>query len=198
MHFRRALLVAGICSVISACTALPSADSPLEYLDQETAATVSVVGRPIVFAHERPNRAAHMRDYVTLAAATVNRSGKTDYVVIAYFWTTFDPHGQQNDDRVIPAGTGELVIVADDRRIQLQLEGHSAHDAGIGAPIHAPPGSAATPNVYRTDLATLRFIAAAHHLAVLANADDPVSSYEIWDDRRAALDALVRWLNGER
>jgi hypothetical protein len=56
----------------------------------------------------------------------------------------------------------------------------------------------AIPNVYRTDLATLRFIAAARHLAVLRSADDPDSGYEIWEDRRAALGQLVGLLNGAK
>jgi hypothetical protein len=50
--------------------------------------------------------------------------------------------------------------------------------------------------VYRTDLDTLRFIAAARHLAVLRRADEPSSAYEIWDDQRAALGAFVALLDG--
>jgi hypothetical protein len=195
----RAVILAGMQYALSACTALPSVDAPEEYLDPNTAATISVVGRPLVFARARPNLAAHMRDYVTLAAAAVNRSGKTEYVVIAYFWTTFDAHGQEDATRAEPNSASDtLIVAADDRRIELTLQGHSAHAAGIGLPVHAPPVRSATPNVYRTDLATLRFIAAARHLAVLKSADDPDSGYEIWEDRRAALSELVRLLNGAK
>jgi hypothetical protein len=177
----------------AACTTLPGTPAPEEYLDPATAATISVVGKPLVFAHERPERAAHMRDYVTLAAAAVNRGGKTDYVLVAYDWTTFDEHGRSGE--TLPATTG-LVVAADDRRIALTLTGHSAHDVGIGTPVHPPPVSSAEPDVYRTDLDTLRFIAAARHLAVLRRADDPSSAYEIWDDQRAALGAFVALLDG--
>jgi hypothetical protein len=52
------------------------------------------------------------------------------------------------------------------------------------------------PDVYRTDLETLRFIAAARHLAVLKRGDDPSSAYAIWDDQRAALGAFVTLLDG--
>src|SRR5262249_42195978 len=69
-------------AIVAGCTALPSPDIPKEYLDQSTAATVTVVGRPLVFARERPNFAVHMRDYITLAAAAVNRTGKIDYILI--------------------------------------------------------------------------------------------------------------------
>jgi hypothetical protein len=180
---------------LTACTGLPGTPGPQEYLDPTTAATISVVSKPIVFAHERPERAAHMRDYVTLAAAAVNRGGKTDYVLVAYEWTTFDEHGRSGER---PTSTAGLVVAADDRRIALTLAGHSAHDVGIGTPVHPPPVGSTEPDVYRTDLETLRFIAAARNLAVLRRADDPSSAYEIWDDQRAALGAFVALLDGGR
>jgi hypothetical protein len=178
---------------LSACTTLPGTASPEEYLDPETAATISIVGKPLVFAHERPERAAHMRDYVTLAAAAVNRSGKTDYVLVAYDWTTFDEHGRSGESS---STTTALVVAADDRRITLSLAGHSAHDVGIGTPVHPPPVASATPDIYRTDLATMRFIAAARHLAVLKQSDTTATTYPIWDDQRAALGVFVDLLSG--
>lgn len=176
-------------------------ESPQEYLDNETAATISVVGRPLVFARAHPERAAHMQDYVTLVAAAVDRSGRTDYVLIAYSWTTLDPRvtpGPTERQQAIappPIGAGHLILAADDRRIPLPLEGHSAHDIGIGEPVHPPPVRSATAEVYRTDLATLRFLSEARHLAVL-RATDPDAPYEIWDDQRPALRALVSRLSG--
>jgi len=178
---------------VSACTTLPGTASPEEYLDPTTAATISIVGKPLVFAHERPERAAHMRDYVTLAAAAVNRSGKTDYVLVAYDWTTFDEHGRSGET---PGGTTALVVAADDRRITLNLAGHSAHDVGIGTPVHPPPVGSPTPDIYRTDLATMRFIAAARHLTVLKQSDAAATAYPIWDDQRAALGVFVDLLSG--
>jgi hypothetical protein len=178
---------------LSACTTLPGTASPEEYLDPETAATISIVGKPLVFAHERPERAAHMRDYVTLAAAAVNRSGKTDYVLVAYDWTTFDEHGRSGET---PGAATTLVVAADDRRITLTLAGHSAHDVGIGTPVHPPPAGSATPDIYRTDLATMRFIAAARHLEVLKQSDAAATAYPIWDDQRAALGVFVDLLSG--
>jgi hypothetical protein len=182
-----------IAGALAACITLPDTASPEEYLDPTTAATISIVGKPLVFAHDRPERAAHMRDYVTLAAAAVNRGGKIDYVLVAYDWTTFDAHGRFGEPAAPQAA---LVVAADDRRITLQLAGHSAHDVGIGTPVHPPPAGPVTPDVFRTDLATMRNIAAARHLSVFKQSDAAATEYPIWDDQRAALGALVDLLSG--
>ena len=220
-------------NLLIGCALTPDPQSPREYLDQTTAATVIIVARPMVFAHEKPELAVHMRDYVTLAAATIDRSGKTDYVVIAYFWSTFDAHGRAGaagapagaavmqaraavtaagspvaqagpvtsrgaEDSGNESGTDDLIIAADDRRIVLHLSGHSPRDAGIGEAIMAPPVQTVLPNVYRTDLATLRFLAAARNIAVIAGTHAVETEFPIWDDQRAALAAFVRQISGEQ
>ena len=136
--------------------AAPGADlQPREYLDPETAATVTVVGEPIIFANARTEVAANARDYVTLAAAAVDRNGKVSYVLVAYFWSTVDPRV-----RGYPMPNPEpLVVQADDRRIELTLRGHSPYESGISVPVHPPPGPTVTPNVYSIDLGALRSIA---------------------------------------
>ncbi len=188
-------LLAGLLFALCACVAAPSLESPNDYLDEATGATVSVVGKPIVFAHERRELAANTRDYITMAAGSVNRAGKINYVLIAYFWSTVDARNAPGSAPVLDP----LTIAADDRRIVLRLEGHSAQEAGIGIPVHAPPGRDALPNVYRTDLGTLRFISEARSLAVVADLPgaSPVS-YDVWEDQRAALKALVALLSGQR
>jgi hypothetical protein len=178
---------------LGTCAALAGDKQPQEYLDEETAATITVVGEPLVFACPRPELAANVRDYVTLAAAAVNRNGKVSYVLIAYFWSTVDPRLRRD---AMPSPE-PLVLQADDRRIELKLRGHSAHEAGIGAPVHAPPGAAVTPNVYGTDLATLRFVSEARRLTIVADSDGVPLGYELWEDRRTALRTFVHHMNGD-
>ena len=164
-----------------------------EYLDEETGATITAVTRPLVFAYARPYLAANGRDYVTLAAAAVNRSGKVGYVLISYAWSTVDPRMR---DEPLP-GPGPLVLHADDRRIQLSMHGQTAHEAGIGVVVDAPAGSSAPPQVYGTDLPTLRFIAEARHLALIVDTERTTLSYDLWEDQRTALRAFVRHMSGE-
>ena len=173
--------------------ALAATKEPQEYLDEDTAATVTVVGEPLLFAFARTDLAANVRDYVTLAAAAVDQNGKISYVLISYFWSTVDP--RLRHEPLPPAEP--FVLQADDRRIELHLKGHSAHEAGIGMPVHAPPGDPVTPNVYACDLATLRFIAESRRLSLQAESNGADVSYELWEDRRAALRAFVRHMSGE-
>jgi hypothetical protein len=188
----RALAVLGALVALAACSSAPVQERPTEYLDEHTAATVTIVDKPIVFARERPELAANVRDYLTLSAASVNRSGKISYVLVAYFWSTLDAFGAPSADT-----SDQLVLAADDRRIRLSTQGHSAKEAGIANPVHAPPQHDGPPTVYGTDLDTLRFLAAARELTAVRGVDAAVQTFEIWDDGRAALGAFVRFINGE-
>jgi hypothetical protein len=184
--------IVAIALALGACVSAPDSVSPSEYLDETTAATITVVAKPLVFAHERPELAAHARDYVTLAAASVNRGGTIEYYIFAYLWSTVD---NRNRDAVAPA-SDNLSITADDRRISPQLAGHSSREAGVGSAVRAPPGHRWTLNVYKTDVATLSFIAEARHLAVITGSAEGPVTYESWEDHRRALRGLVRRLQG--
>jgi hypothetical protein len=183
-----AAVIVEIAVALGACASLPEPANPHEFLDETTAATVSVVAKPLVFAHERPELAAHTRDYVTLAAASVDRGGAIEYFVFAYFWSTLD-NRTRNGVAPVP---DNLTIAADDRRIEPQLAGHSSQEAGVGSAVRAPPGRHWTLNVYRTDVATLRFIAEARHLTVIAGSEKAQVTHELWEDQRRALRGLVR------
>jgi hypothetical protein len=187
----RAGALAALLALVSGA-ALAASKAPQEYLDEDTAATVTVVGEPLVFANPRTNLAANARDYVTLAAAAVDRNGKVSYVLIAYFWSTVDPR-LRND---APPSPEPLLLQADDRRILLTLSGHSAHEAGIGVPVHVPSGTNATPTVYGTDLATLRFIGESRHLALVVQSGQDEVGYDLWEDRRPALRVFIHHMSG--
>jgi len=183
------------------CSAIPSANEPQSYLDQTTAATITIVGRPLVFARERPNFAVHMRDYVTLAAASINRAGKLQLVLIGYFWTTFDPHGRDSGDagkrRDEDRQPDELILIADDRRITLTKLNRTAREAGIEERVNAPAVGSGPPILYTVDLATLRFIAAARSLSAHTRTGETELDYSVWDDRRVALSQWVHQVGGD-
>jgi len=184
--------VLGALLVLCACAAPAGESPPREYLDEETGATVTLQSEPLVFAYSRRELAANARDYLTLQAASVNRSGKVSYVLISYVWSTVDPR-MREEPLLVPE---QLVLHADDRRIQLNARGHTAREAGIGMPVDVPPGSSGPPTAYGTDLATLRFIAESRHLALALDTERSTLVYDLWQDRRADLARFVRHMSG--
>jgi len=123
----------------------------------------------------------------------VNRSGKLDYVLITYFWSTVDPRLRQD---ALPSPQ-QLLLQADDRLIRLSLRGQTAREAGIGMQVDAPPGSSSSPNVYGIDLDTLGFIAASRRVALVIDTDPSALTYDLWEDRRPALRSFVQHLRGQ-
>jgi hypothetical protein len=182
------IVMSAMTVVLGAC--MSNFSNPREYLDEKTAATITVVAKPLVFAHERPELAAHSRDYVTLAGAAVNRTGKIDYFIFVYFWSTLDRRASDNTTLAID----DLTIAADDRQIHPKLEGHSAQAVGVGSAIGAPPGRHWTLNVYRSDLVTLHFLAESRRIAVTTPTREGSITYEVWNDQHGPLKALVRRL----
>ena len=195
------LLAAGAVAIASEAT------EPREYLDEETGATVFFVGRPLVFSRESApfnginTRVAQAwpdgpqdttlapRDYVSLAAAAVDRSGRYAYLLIGYFWLVGTPEPSDN----VCFDRQHLVLQLADRRIELAPFDGSARDVGISQPIHRPFDNAATA-VYAIDLATLGLIAeSAHPVLYCASRKAPLS-YELLEDRLPALRKLVQRL----
>ena len=186
-------LLGTLLGIYAAAASAGEGDAAREYLDEQTGATITIVTHPLVFAHARTELAANVRDYVTLEAAAVDRSGKVSYVLIAYFWSTVDPRLRDEP----PPAPEPLLLQADDRRLQLSTRGQTAHEAGIGVAMDAPPGSNAVPRVYTTDLPTLRFIAEARQLSLLVETERTTLSYGLWEDRRPSLRAFVRHLSAQ-
>jgi hypothetical protein len=161
---------------------------PLEYLDQQTGATITVVGRPLVLIDKRQRSiASNASDFVTLAAAAVNTSGKVSYVLVAYFWSTGAPRHREG----AAPGAERVILQVDDQQIELALRGRSAREIGIGAPIYPPPFGDTTPYLYAIDLATFRLMCESRQLALHVESSDPPLNYELFEDGRVAIRQFV-------
>jgi hypothetical protein len=170
------LLVMGI----AGCT-FP-APRPAEYLDPDTAALVTTVNSPIIFARTHNDVAANARQYATVAAVSVNRTGHYEYVLLVYLWSTLDPrlgidrHPGQN-----------IILLADDRAIRLVRDNRTLYAVGISTPLHAPEHIRGQPRIYRTDRETLQFLAQARRVRLLLEGDEDPRPFDIWTDGRHAL-----------
>ena len=178
--------------LLAACTSLPQEPAPLEQLDESTGATLTVADKPLIFARDRSERAANLRDYLSLVPASVNRAGKIGFVLIGYAWSTLDA-------RNAAGGAGDtLIITADDRRLKFDPLPADPLATGVSAPLRAPAGVSAISHVYATDLGTLRFLAHSRSLKLQTSSAEDAPYYDLWDDTRGALRAFVRYAEGDR
>jgi hypothetical protein len=146
---------------------------------------VSSVTAPIVFARAHQDVAANARQYATVVGASVNRSGRYEYLLLVYLWSTVDVR------LGVGAHPGDvLVLLADDRAIRLQRDGRSLKETGIATPLLAPLHSRA-PRIYKTDRETLQFVATAHHVRMQLEGDQDARPFDLWKDGRRQLGQLA-------
>jgi len=191
---RRATALALLVMAATGCAwhrATPlSAHKPSEYLDPVTAASVSSVSTPIVFARPHQDVSANSRQYATVVGASVNRSGHYEYLLLVYVWSTIDPRLGAG---IHPGDT--LVLLADDRAIRLQRDGRSLPETGIARRLLAPRHARGGPRIYRIDQATMQFIAGAQRLRMQLEGDGDARPFDVWEDGRRALQQLASAAN---
>lgn len=166
----------------------PRRDPPPEYQDPRTGVTVTRVDKPLIFELEGSRRGG-LRDYISVMAAATNRTGTLRYLLLVYVWSS--------ETSVSTAASRPLLVTADDQRLRFDSVPAAVVEADLSAPIPAPAGAGPLWAVYTTDLATLGSLAAAQRLTVQISDQPQAQRFELWEDQRAALDRLVRYLNGE-
>lgn len=181
-------LSSGLALNLAGC-AFP-APHPPEYLDPDTAALVTTVSSPFVFARAHLDVASNARQYATVAAVSIDRAGRYEYVLLVYLWSTVDPrlgidrHPGQN-----------AILLADDRAIRLVRDSRGMHEVGISTPLHAPEHIRGQPRIYRTDRETLQFLSGARRVRLLLEGDEDPRPFDVWTDGRHA---LAYWLEVAR
>jgi hypothetical protein len=181
----RNLAVALLALSVGACASQPT-DGPRQYLDEKSAATVTVAREALVFARDRPELAVHARDYLTLVPIDVNRMGAHVLYFYGYVWSTIDKRRSAAGDD----GTAQFEIIADGRRIPLVPVGATPRELGLAEPpIRAPSGSARL-LIAQTDRETLAVIAAAGELRATEVRDGLSEPYVLWSGNPSALLAL--------
>ena len=173
-------------SLVATALAVASSSRPIEYLDEATGATVAVVRQPLVFARAGPGMG---RDYVTLAAVAVDQSGRISYALVGYIWSV----SSSVDPIKARLAAAAVILQADERRVQLNLQNVSARELGIGLPVHPPPVGSAAPYIYVTDLATVQLFAESSRLALYTQDQTNSENYQLFEDGRGALKEFVRF-----
>ena len=187
----RLAAIAALCTGVAACAAAagPATD---EFLDERTGANITVMHQAFTFAMERSTLAAHARDYVSLAAAEVDRSGQAQLYLIGYFWSTIDRR-----KAAAPASAAMAIeLIADGRRIRLKPDAALPGDLRAKRQLLAPAASHFEQAAYPVSLELLRYIAGSRvlvlRLADDAREEDEADSYELWTDARPELRAFTQ------
>lgn len=172
-------------------TPAPGDDKPVrEYLDEQTAATITAAVEPLVFARERTDLAVNARDYVSLAPIEVNRGGVRHYYWFGYLWSTID----RRDGETLLALGDQVVLLADGRPIRLQAATGSLRELGIARAPISRPGRAAVAVLLQADPGSLSFVGHATDLSLVLIHDGQNQDYPLWRDAREAVRRLVTYL----
>lgn len=169
-------------------------DQPVrEYLDEETAATITAAVEPLVFARERTDLAVNARDYVSLVPIEVNRSGVRRYYWFGYLWSTID----RRDGETFLAQGDQFVLLADGRPMRLQAATGSLRELGIARAPISRPGRAAVAVLLQADPGSVGFAGNATDLSLVLIHDGQNQDYSLWRDAREAVRRLVTYLGLE-
>lgn len=154
-----------------------------EYVDDITAASITVPQHPLVFARERTDLAVNARDYITLAPLEINRSGTRRYFWSGYLWSTID---RREGEPVVAAGD-QLVLLADGRPILLAGDGRALRDQGVGEPPIRVPVRSAKAVLFAADPETIAYAAHAAELRIDLIHVGITESFVLWKDSRSEL-----------
>jgi hypothetical protein len=178
-------------SIVAGC-ATPHAAR--EYLDNDTAATVTVAQRGWIFARERPDLAVHAQDYVTITPVQTNRNGQRTIYLYCHVWSTI---GRLGHATAIPANA-ELTLIADDRPVTLTRHTATLRALGFGKEPVPTPNDAAELRAVKVDADLLRFLINAEQLRVAVKTGAEVEYFLPWRDGRDAAAAFLDHVAAQR
>jgi hypothetical protein len=160
-----------------------------EYLDPQTAVTIRALTAPAIYAHDAPELAANVRDYLSLGLVEVNNMGVRKHYLALVSWTTIG-----RSQRGVPAAPVP-------ERVELEFGGktrelapvsHEPRSLGIGGTPFRPPSGYAGEAWYAVTPADLRALAATPAEALTLLQDSGPITYRTWRGADAAVAEFVR------
>jgi hypothetical protein len=180
MKIRAVLLM--VLTALASCASRPPAASQ-EIFDESDASTLLVVAKPIVFARERSDLAAHARDYATVVAVEIDISGDYSDYLLVYRWSTVDRRMLPPPD---PAG-GALRIIADGRVFNFKPIDRLPVNFAQRRELHMPKHDDVLPRGYKVNAETLHFIASSEDLTLRMPQEPFDAPFKLFEDGRRAL-----------
>jgi hypothetical protein len=180
MKIRAVLLL--VLTALASCASRPP-EASQEIFDESDASTLLVAAKPMVFARERSDLAAHARDYATVVAVEIDISGDYSDYLLVYRWSTVDRRMLPPSD---PAG-GALRIVADGRVFDFKPIDKLPVNFTQRRELHMPKRDDVVPRGYKVDAETLHFIATSEDLSLRMLQEPFDAPFKLFEDGRRAL-----------
>jgi hypothetical protein len=169
----RTLMLASTLLLAAGCATTPSY-APREYLDEETAATITIVAQPWVFNRQD---APPQLDFFKLYAVDVNRMGDhKQYLVVMQYWP--DPR--------LPRAPS-LSLRGPDREFALEPIAENPRQIGIAQSLDKSAPASARSWFYPLDKPTLQAIAQTRELSAVLVTGNVRAPYVVWRDGSEAL-----------
>jgi hypothetical protein len=147
--------------------------TPREYLDEQTAATITVVADPWIFTRKN---APPQLDFFNLYAIDVNRMGDhKKYFAVVHYWPSQE----------LATNTGRaptLVLEGGAQTLKLEAIAETPRQIGIAQPLDTSAPSSAKTWLYPVDQATLQTIARSRQLAATLATESVNADYSVWRD----------------
>jgi hypothetical protein len=169
--------------VIAGCaTTQPS--GPREYLDEQTAATITVVSDPWIFTREHFGAAVDENDFLNLYAIDINRQGDhQQYIAVLQSI----PLQATPDTRPAPT----LELQAGGRKISLTASPDEPKQLGIARPVAVSYTLTSRWFYYPVSKETLNAVATAPDLVASLRDEGRRVPYVLWRDGRAEMAELT-------
>jgi hypothetical protein len=171
----RAVFVLVLALSVTACSST-SVTTPREYLDEQTAATITVVKEPWIFTRE----ASEQRDYLHLYAIDVNRMGNhRQYVAVLQSTPTQG------------GSAPSLELTTAERVVALEATTAEPRELGIAQPIAESYTMTAAWWYFPVDKEQLASLANSTELQARLKVGDQRIPYVLWRDGRNELSELT-------
>lgn len=178
----RKLVCASMVMTLLGCSTVPST-MPREYLDEDTAATITVVAQPWIFTSARVRA---QPDYVHLYGVDVNRTGEhRHYLAVVQYWLA-------PEHNLLTAPKPDLEITFDGEIATLSLLQQELRSLGIGTPLDARAPKGSRTWLYPVSVELVQRIAQAQSVSVALIAEGRRVPYQVWRDGRAELNEFAR------
>ena len=177
-----------VLALVAAGCSMTRPAGPREYLDEKTAATITVVSDPWIFTREQFGSAVDDNDFLNVYAIDVNRTGEHRQYLAVLQSVPLEPSAAAE---AAAAGPPKLELHTGDHRMVLEAATEDPQALGIAQPIAASYTLTSRWWYLPVSKQTLSTVASASDLTASLLSQGHRVPYVMWRDGRAAVADLT-------